>query len=84
MNGSAEKEVNPIALAIGSFTSSASLSAPLFQPLGTDALSKSSIVSPEIQINVQIRLQNPNGPLREFRTVRDLEKEYSGYHVVKF
>lgn len=27
---------------------------------------------------------NPDGPLREFRTVADLAKEYSGYHVVDF
>jgi hypothetical protein len=29
-------------------------------------------------------LINMNGPLREFRTVGDLEKEYSGYHVARF
>jgi hypothetical protein len=27
---------------------------------------------------------NPLGPLRSFRTVSDLKKEYSGYHVVSF
>jgi hypothetical protein len=31
-----------------------------------------------------IRLTNPNGPLCEFRTVRDLRKEYSSYHVANF
>ena len=31
-----------------------------------------------------VDLVNPNGPLRDFRTVRDLEKELKGYHVAKF
>jgi hypothetical protein len=30
------------------------------------------------------RVSNPNGPLRPFRTVRDLMEEYSGYHVASF
>jgi hypothetical protein len=29
-------------------------------------------------------LANPNGPLREFRTVHHLKREYSGYHVANF
>jgi hypothetical protein len=33
---------------------------------------------------VPIGLINPLGPLREFRTVRDLKKVYSGYHVASF
>ncbi|KAF2006172.1 integral membrane protein [Amniculicola lignicola CBS 123094] len=31
-----------------------------------------------------IGLLNPNGPLRPFRTVKDLEVEYSRYHVARF
>lgn len=31
-----------------------------------------------------VGLTNPNGPMREFRTARDLKKEYSGYHVASF
>ncbi|KAH7066018.1 integral membrane protein [Paraphoma chrysanthemicola] len=31
-----------------------------------------------------VGLTNPKGPMREFRTARDLEKEYSGYHVASF
>ncbi|KAF2688901.1 hypothetical protein K458DRAFT_331541 [Lentithecium fluviatile CBS 122367] len=29
-------------------------------------------------------LINPNGPLREFRTIKDLKQEYSGVHVASF
>jgi len=29
-------------------------------------------------------ITNPNGPLSRFRTARDLENEYSGYHVAQF
>jgi hypothetical protein len=29
-------------------------------------------------------LINPNGPLRQFRTARELMQEYSGYHVARF
>ncbi|KAF2128768.1 integral membrane protein [Dothidotthia symphoricarpi CBS 119687] len=31
-----------------------------------------------------VGLTNPNGPLREFRTLCDLVKEYGGYHVARF
>lgn len=33
---------------------------------------------------VPVGLTNPNGPLRDFRTVGDLEREYGEYHVVEF
>ncbi|KAF2865627.1 integral membrane protein [Massariosphaeria phaeospora] len=35
-------------------------------------------------VPVQVGLTNPNGPLREFRTIHDLEKQLSGYHVASF
>ncbi|KAF2443479.1 ubiquitin-domain-containing protein [Karstenula rhodostoma CBS 690.94] len=31
-----------------------------------------------------VGIVNPKGPMREFRTERDLKKEYSGYHVANF
>jgi hypothetical protein len=33
---------------------------------------------------VPVGLVNPKGPLRDFRTAKDLKREYDGYHVVKF
>jgi hypothetical protein len=37
-----------------------------------------------VSISSPIGLINPYGPLRKFRTVRDLEKEYEKYHVASF
>jgi hypothetical protein len=31
-----------------------------------------------------VGLTNPMGPLRRFRTVKEMLKEYGGYHVVRF
>lgn len=33
---------------------------------------------------MSIGLTNPNGPLRPFRNVKDLEDEFDGYHVASF
>jgi hypothetical protein len=38
----------------------------------------------DIGSQVPVGLVNPNSPLREFRTAKDLKREYDGYHVVKF
>ncbi|KAF2031589.1 hypothetical protein EK21DRAFT_99541 [Setomelanomma holmii] len=38
----------------------------------------------ESAVTAPVGLINPNGPLREFRTKGDLEKEYDGYHVATF
>jgi hypothetical protein len=35
-------------------------------------------------ISSNIGITNPDGPLREFRTVADLETELKGYHIAKF
>jgi hypothetical protein len=46
-----------------------------------------NVVTPRvvgIGSQVPIGLVNPNGPLREFRTAKDLKREYDGYHVPKF
>jgi hypothetical protein len=37
-----------------------------------------------VPISPSLGLENPNGPLREFRTAKELVKKYGGYHVVKF
>jgi hypothetical protein len=46
--------------------------------------SSNSVVKPEIVPISRNEFTNPNGPLRPFRTVRDLEKEFSGVHVASF
>jgi hypothetical protein len=37
-----------------------------------------------VPISPSLGLENPNGPLRKFRTAKELVKKYGGYHVVKF
>jgi hypothetical protein len=37
-----------------------------------------------VRISSSVGIINCNGPLSRFRTARDLEKEYSGYHVAQF
>ncbi|KAH3971319.1 hypothetical protein HBH70_016400 [Parastagonospora nodorum] len=37
-----------------------------------------------VRISSSVGIINPNGPLSRFRTARDLEKKYSGYHVAQF
>jgi hypothetical protein len=37
-----------------------------------------------VPISSSVGLINPYGPLREFRTVRDLKREYESYHVASF
>lgn len=51
---------------------------------------KDEVVTPKaIKIGTQVAyvpvdFRNPNGPLREFRTVSDLEREFQGLHIVDF
>jgi hypothetical protein len=47
-----------------------------------DAVVSSTRIVPNILASVG--LVNPKGPLQGFRTVKELLKEYGGYHVARF
>jgi hypothetical protein len=50
---------------------------------------KENVVEPRVLrvwagLERKVGLTNPKGPMRKFRTVKDLENEYGGYHVAGF
>jgi hypothetical protein len=48
-------------------------------------ISKDAVVEPRVvKMGRPVGLTNPEGPMQKFRTVRDLENECGGYHVVGF
>lgn len=49
-----------------------------------DKKAEASVNPSLVNITSRVGLTNPWGPLRPFRTVKDLKDEYSGYHVVHF
>jgi hypothetical protein len=47
---------------------------------------KENVVQPRVlrMLPRAVGLVNPQGPMQKFRTVKDLENEYGGYHVAGF